>query len=78
MINAQNNQQDADQSGVIGQGVPPPKSPPLNLTEQEKAHAQGMVNRGVYKSIEEYQEWKGRDSSFGYAEKNSRPDFTKK
>ena len=78
MINEQSNSSEIDQSGVIGQGVPPPKAPPLNLTEEEKVHAQSMVNKGVYKSLEDYQEWKGKASSFGYAEKNSRPDFTKK
>ena len=78
MVQGQNNQGVTDQSEVAGEGVPPPKSVSLKFgSEEEKAHAQGMVNRGVYKSMEEYVKLRDEENK-GYAEPNRRPDFSKR
>ena len=76
--NGQNNKVDIDQSGVAPEGVNPPKAVSLKFaSEEEKAHAQSSVNRGTYKSLEEYVQLRDQENR-GYTEPNRRPDFSKR
>lgn len=78
MVNGQKDSNEIDQSGLAPQGVVPPKSSSLRFSsEDEKAHALRQVNRGVYRSLEEYVQHRDTEQ-MGYAKPNSRPDFTKR
>lgn len=78
MVNGQNNSTETESTSVITPGVTPPKTVSLSFTsDEEKAHAEKAVGRGVYKNLEEYV--KERDTpNKGYVEQNRRPDFTRK
>ena len=60
---------------VVQEGVQPPKA--VNVTfksDEEKRHAESMVNRGLYSTLEDYV--KNRDSKDeGIYESNSTPQF---
>jgi hypothetical protein len=78
-----NDAEKARQSQVKeGQVAPPGVVPPtkVNVTfksEEEKAHAEGMVKRGLYQNLEEYVA--NRDTkNTGYFDENRTPNFGKK
>lgn len=78
MVNqGQNNSTDSNEGAIAPRGVTPPSSTPMNLSESEKNEANLAVSRGTYKSVEEWYKWRTAPTG-GYAEKNSRPDFTKR
>lgn len=78
VVNGQNKSIEQDQSGVLGEGVPAPRASSLKFaSDEEKAHAQGAVSRGTYKSLDEYVQLRDKGNT-GYTEPNSRPNFTKK
>ena len=79
MVNqGQNNLVNEDPTAIAPRGVTPPMASSLKFESvEEKTLAERAVSRGTYKSLEEYCKW--RDSkNYGYAETNSRPDFTRK
>lgn len=74
----QNDQGNMDQSMVAPEGVIPAKPVDVKFaSEEDRAAAQRSVDRGTYKSLEEYVAF-NKQTNMGYAEKNSRPDFTRK
>lgn len=77
-MNEQNNFSNDGLDGVAPRGVTPPAQTSVKFaSEGEKLEAERAVQRGTYKSLDEWYKWKTTDSR-GYAETNSRPDFTKK
>lgn len=77
-MNEQNNFSNDGLDGVAPRGVTPPAQTSVKFaSESEKAEAERAVARGTYKSLDEWYRWKTTESR-GYAETNSRPDFTKK
>lgn len=73
-----NREQQIQDGQVVQDGVTPP-APTVEVkfnSEEERIHAQGMVNRGLYKDLTDYV--KNRDSKEdGYYEPNSEPVFKK-
>lgn len=63
---------------VVAEGVPPPPQVKVAFAnDEERDHAQNMVNRGLYGTLEEYV--RNRDSKDeGIYDENRTPDFTKK
>lgn len=46
---------EADERGVMPGGVPPPVTAKVSfISDEEKSHAQKAVDRGIYKSLQEY------------------------
>lgn len=81
MVENANNQRDQQiQDGqVVHDGVQPPKST-VNVTfksDEEKRHAESMVNRGLYTTLEAYVENRDKKDE-GFYDSNSEPDFSKK
>ena len=63
---------------VIADGVTPPQSVKVTFhNEEEKTHAQRMVNRGLYKSLSEYVINRDKKSE-GLYDDNRMPQFGKK
>lgn len=80
VIDANGNREQQVQDGqVVQDGVQAPAQT-VTVTfknDEEKHHAESMVNRGLYKNLEEYVS--NRDTKgTGIYEQNSMPDFTKK
>ena len=71
-------QQAVAEGQVIHSGVTPPKTVKVEFSsEEEKIHAQNMIAKGVYPTLEDYV--RNRDSKdTGFYEENSFPKFTKK
>lgn len=66
------------QNQVAVPGVPPPVSAKVSFkTKEEEAHADLAIQRGVYKSKEEYCQLRDNDVR-GVYDTNRRPDFSKK
>jgi len=67
------------QNQVVTQGVTPPvQSAKVKFaTDAEKAHAEKAVQRGTFKNLEEYCQFRDNGER-GFYETNSRPDFTRK
>ena len=81
MVNqGQENLANNDQSGLAPQGVTPPKGSSSKFkSEEERLIAERDIKRGIYKNEDDYFKWRDTETrTFGYAEPNSRPDFTKK
>lgn len=77
-MNEQNNFSQDGLDGVAPRGVTPPAQTTVKFaSEGERAEAERAVSRGTYKSLEEWYQWRNTENR-GYAETNSRPDFTKK
>ncbi len=66
-----------DQRGIMPRGVPPPVSAKVSFrSDEEKAHAEKAVQRGVYKSVDEYCLIRdGKDT--GITEENRIPQFNR-
>lgn len=66
------------QNQVAGPGVPPPVSAKVSFkTKEEESHVELSIQRGVYKSKEEYCQLRDNDVR-GIYDQNIRPDFSKK
>ena len=66
-----------DQRGTLPEGVPAPSHSKVSFTsDEEKAHAEGQVRRGLYKNLEEYCQNRDRKDT-GITEKNRVPQFGK-
>jgi len=67
-----------DQHGVMPGGVTPPVTGKVSFSsDEEKGHATRAVERGVYKSLEEYCQLRDGKNT-GIVEENSTPIFSKK
>jgi hypothetical protein len=66
-----------DQRGTMPRGVPPPVSAKVSFrSDEEKAHAERAVQRGVYRTVEEYCSIRdGKDT--GITEENRIPQFNR-
>lgn len=66
------------QNQVVAPGVPPPVQFKVSFkSNDEEAHAERAIQRGVYKNKEHYCQIRDNGTS-GYYEEGRRPDFTKK
>lgn len=66
------------QNQVAAPGVPPPVSIKVAFkSKEEELHVEKSIERGVYKSKEQYCQIRDGEPS-GYYEESSRPDFNKK
>ncbi len=66
------------QNHVAGPGVPPPISAKVTFkSKEEESHAERAIERGVYRSKEEYCQLRDGGTS-GYYQEGRRPDFSKK
>lgn len=66
------------QNHVAGPGVPPPKLTKVSFgSKEEEAHVESAIQRGTWKSKEEYCESRDTGTS-GFYDVNRRPDFSKK
>ncbi|MFA6100402.1 MAG: hypothetical protein WC750_06075 [Patescibacteria group bacterium] len=67
-----------DQRGSLPAGVPPPATGKVSFaTDEEKAHAEKAVQRGVYKDLAQYCALRD-GKNVGISEENRTPDFGKK
>ena len=65
----------ADQRGVLPSGVTPPMTASVSFkSDEEKAHAEKAVKRGIYSSLAEYCQLRDGKSA-GFVEQDSKPKF---
>jgi hypothetical protein len=78
MVKKENEPEEAAGTDVAAGGVTPPEPSSSKFNSQEeKAHVEKQIARGVYKNIKEYFQWRDNPPA-GYAEENRMPDFSKK